>query len=74
MAGAIAGISLTLRKSILKTSGYTPPFSVSFHNRVPMGQRGCPTDLVGAAVFLAAPVSDYLVGQTIIADGGFLIA
>ncbi len=51
-----------------------PTFTTSFHNRVPMGRRGYPVDLVGAAVFLAAPASDYLTGQTIVVDGGFLIA
>lgn len=51
-----------------------PTFTTAFHNRVPMGRRGYPTDLVGAAVFLAAPASDYLTGQTIVVDGGFLIA
>lgn len=51
-----------------------PAFTTAFHNRVPMGRRGYPTDLVGTAVFLAAPASDYLTGQTIIVDGGFLIA
>lgn len=51
-----------------------PTFTTSFHNRVPMGRRGYPVDLVGTAVFLAAPASDYLTGQTIVVDGGFLIA
>ena len=49
-------------------------FTSAFHNRVPMGRRGYPVDVVGAAVFLAAPASDYLTGQTIVVDGGFLIA
>jgi NAD(P)-dependent dehydrogenase (short-subunit alcohol dehydrogenase family) len=51
-----------------------PAFTTAFHNRVPMGRRGFPADLVGTAVFLAAPASDYLTGQTIVVDGGFLIA
>jgi NAD(P)-dependent dehydrogenase (short-subunit alcohol dehydrogenase family) len=51
-----------------------PAFTTAFHNRVPMGRRGFPADVVGAAVFLAAPASDYLTGQTIVVDGGFLIA
>lgn len=50
-----------------------PTFSASFHNRVPMGRRGYPVDLVGPAVFLATPASDYLTGQTIVVDGGFRI-
>ena len=51
-----------------------PAFTTSFHNRVPMGRRGYPADLVGTAVYLAAPASDYLTGHTIVVDGGFLIA
>jgi 2-deoxy-D-gluconate 3-dehydrogenase len=51
-----------------------PAFTSAFHNRVPMGRRGYPTDLIGTAVYLAAPASDYLTGQTIVVDGGFLIA
>jgi 2-dehydro-3-deoxy-D-gluconate 5-dehydrogenase len=51
-----------------------PAFTTAFHNRVPMARRGYPIDLVGPAVFLAAPASDYLTGQTMIVDGGFLIA
>ena len=51
-----------------------PAFSTAFHNRVPMGHRGYPRDLVGAAVFLAAPASDYLTGQRIVVDGGYSIA
>jgi NAD(P)-dependent dehydrogenase (short-subunit alcohol dehydrogenase family) len=50
-----------------------PTFSASFHSRVPMGRRGYPVDLVGPAIFLAAPASDYLTGQTIVVDGGFRI-
>jgi len=51
-----------------------PAFTAAFHNRVPMGRRGYPTDIVGAAVFLAAPASDYMTGQTIIVDGGYRTA
>jgi len=51
-----------------------PAFSTAFHNRVAMGHRGYPSDLVGAAVFLAAPASDYLTGQGIVVDGGYLIS
>ena len=51
-----------------------PAFTTAFHNRVPMGRRGYPADLVGTAVFLAAPASDYLTGQTIVVDGGYRTA
>jgi NAD(P)-dependent dehydrogenase (short-subunit alcohol dehydrogenase family) len=50
-----------------------PTFSAWLDNRVPLGRRGYATDLVGPAVFLAAPASDYLTGQSIVVDGGFRI-
>ncbi len=42
-------------------------------HKIPLGRLGRPTDLVGAAVFLAAPASDYLTGQTLYVDGGWMI-
>ena len=51
-----------------------PAFTTAFHNRVPMGRRGYPADLIGTAVYLAAPASDYLTGQTIVVDGGYRTA
>lgn len=40
--------------------------------RVAMGRLGTPDDLVGTAVFLASPASDYVTGQSIYVDGGFM--
>jgi len=42
--------------------------------RIPMGRWGKPEDLAGAAVFLASEASDYITGQTIFVDGGWLSA
>jgi NAD(P)-dependent dehydrogenase (short-subunit alcohol dehydrogenase family) len=39
-------------------------------SKIPVGRLGEPTDLVGAAVFLASSASDFVVGQTIYVDGG----
>lgn len=41
-------------------------------SRIPMGRAGAPDDLVGAAVFLAARASDYITGQILYVDGGWL--
>jgi 2-dehydro-3-deoxy-D-gluconate 5-dehydrogenase len=49
-----------------------PTFMSWLESRVPMQRAGQPRDLVGAAVFLASSASDYLTGQTIAVDGGFL--
>jgi NAD(P)-dependent dehydrogenase (short-subunit alcohol dehydrogenase family) len=40
-------------------------------SRIPSKRPGKPADMVGTAVFLASPASDYLTGQTIFVDGGF---
>jgi 2-deoxy-D-gluconate 3-dehydrogenase len=41
-------------------------------DRIPAGRWGSPADLVGAAVFLAAPASDYVNGHVLVVDGGWL--
>ncbi|HSB10081.1 MAG TPA: SDR family oxidoreductase [Blastocatellia bacterium] len=41
---------------------------------VPMGRVGSEGELKGVAVFLAAPASGYITGQTIVVDGGGTIA
>jgi 2-deoxy-D-gluconate 3-dehydrogenase len=40
--------------------------------RIPAGRWGRPSDLGGAAVFLAAPASDYVHGVVLPVDGGWL--
>lgn len=39
---------------------------------VPQGKFGTPRDVAGLAVFLASSAADYITGQTIPVDGGFL--
>lgn len=40
--------------------------------RIPAGRWGRPSDLAGAAVFLASPASDYVHGTVLAVDGGWL--
>lgn len=40
--------------------------------RIPLGRWGTPEDLGGLAVFLASDASEYVTGQTIFVDGGWL--
>ena len=42
--------------------------------RIPRGRLGTPSDMAGAALFLASPMADYIVGQTIIVDGGLILS
>lgn len=39
-------------------------------NRIPAGRLGEPSDMAGAALFLASPLAAYVVGQTLVVDGG----
>ena len=39
--------------------------------RIPMGRWGHPSELEGVVIFLAAPASDFITGQTIYIDGGW---
>ena len=41
-------------------------------SRVPMQRLATPEDMVGTAAFLAASASDYVTGQSIYVDGGFM--
>lgn len=40
---------------------------------IPQGRPGTPSDLAGATVLLASDASDYITGQTIFVDGGWLV-
>jgi 2-dehydro-3-deoxy-D-gluconate 5-dehydrogenase len=49
-----------------------PERSREILSRIPAGQWGQPSDLAGAAVFLAATASDYVHGAIVPVDGGWL--
>jgi 3-oxoacyl-[acyl-carrier protein] reductase len=41
--------------------------------RIPLKRLGTPADMAGAALFLASPLSSYIIGQTIVVDGGLIL-
>lgn len=49
-----------------------PERSRQILERIPAARWGTPQDIAGAAVFLASPASDYVHGQVLAIDGGWL--
>ena len=49
-----------------------PELRASLLSRIPMRRFGAPADLAGAAVFLCSSASDYVTGQVLYVDGGYL--
>jgi len=41
--------------------------------RIPLGRFGTPEEMARIALFLASPLASYVVGQTLLADGGMLL-
>ena len=40
---------------------------------IPLGRMGTPKDMAGAALFLASPLAAFIIGQTLIVDGGMTL-
>ena len=49
-----------------------PSMSRKLVRDVPLGRLGYPRDVVGAVVFFAAPASDWVSGQVLYVDGGYM--
>lgn len=46
----------------------------NFMARIPLGRMGTPEDIANAVLFLASPASDYVTGDVMIVDGGYLLS
>jgi 2-deoxy-D-gluconate 3-dehydrogenase len=50
------------------------PLGEEIRRRTPAGRWGDPADLVGTAVYLASPASDFVTGAQIPVDGGYAVS
>jgi 2-deoxy-D-gluconate 3-dehydrogenase len=49
-----------------------PDRSRAILDRIPAGRWGAPEDIAGATVFLASPASNFVTGETLVVDGGWM--
>jgi NAD(P)-dependent dehydrogenase (short-subunit alcohol dehydrogenase family) len=52
----------------------TPSIAESLQKHTPLGRLGDVDDVVGAALYLASPLSDYVTGSVLLIDGGMNVA
>jgi len=89
LAGLIRGLSREWAPLGVQVNGIAPGFINTeltqptitdpeigplFLSRIPTGRWGTPSDVVGAALFLASHHSDYITGTSLPVDGGWLSA
>ena len=54
--------------------GAPPPDEAAVGARIPLGRYGRPADHAGAVLFFASELSAWITGQTLVIDGGALVA
>ncbi|MFG2056811.1 SDR family NAD(P)-dependent oxidoreductase [Micromonospora sp. NPDC048930] len=53
--------------------GVNPDLLSAAERMIPLNRAGTPADAAGAVYLLTIPESDYVTGQTLVCDGGFMI-
>ena len=62
-----------VQSKLTRVTTENPKRLASTLERIPLGRLGTPDEIASVALFLASPLSAYIVGQTIVADGGRLL-
>jgi NAD(P)-dependent dehydrogenase (short-subunit alcohol dehydrogenase family) len=62
-------------RTAMTEAAFTDPKRLEWMlSRIPLGRFGQPEDIANAALYLASPAADYLTGEVIVIDGGWLSA
>lgn len=62
-----------IQTEMTRSSLADPSFAATLLSRIPIGRFGEPDDLLGAAIFLLSPGSEFMTGQTLLIDGGYTL-
>ena len=63
----------SISPGVTKVDDLFPEVVEMFFKTAPIDRTGIPADHQGAVIFLASSVSDFMVGQDIVIDGGYSI-
>jgi 7-alpha-hydroxysteroid dehydrogenase len=61
---------IVVTEMLLETMHVDESTALALGKTIPAGRTGVPEDIAAAAVFLAAPASDWTTGQTLVVSGG----
>jgi NAD(P)-dependent dehydrogenase (short-subunit alcohol dehydrogenase family) len=69
----VNAIAPAVAETTMTEGRLTPELRERIQGRIPMGRLGKASDIANLAAVLSSDVSEYIAGETIIVDGGFLI-
>jgi 2-deoxy-D-gluconate 3-dehydrogenase len=63
------------RSNLVQSMGITDEMIIGgWVQRVPLGRMGEPDDIARVVLFLASAAADYMTGENILVDGGYLLS
>jgi NAD(P)-dependent dehydrogenase (short-subunit alcohol dehydrogenase family) len=68
----VNAIAPAVTRTTMTEGRLTPELQERIKGRIPMGRLGKASDIACLAAFLASDVSEFITGETIVVDGGFL--
>jgi NAD(P)-dependent dehydrogenase (short-subunit alcohol dehydrogenase family) len=68
----VNAIAPAVTRTTMTKGRLTPELQERIKGRIPMGRLGKASDIACLAAFLASDVAEYITGETIVVDGGFL--
>jgi NAD(P)-dependent dehydrogenase (short-subunit alcohol dehydrogenase family) len=68
----VNAIAPAVARTVMTEDRLTPELEERIKARIPMGRLGKASDVACLAAFLASDISQFITGETIVVDGGFL--